>query len=960
MSFDYYSYGDPSIAKKMFDAIVMMTNDRAGFNSLAAISGSLAFLFLVCFGMWRQSFKEVGGWFFAILFIWHGFFLPKTTVNIVSQSNTALMTPVSNVPLGVAFMGNVTSSIGKWFATTSDTIFTPINNVTYSNTGMVFGANSYKELRSLTLHSLDPELQGDLSQYMANCVKYDIQLYKSYTLQQLLVEPDLLTLIGNTKEALMTPVFNTNTKTYETLTCKNAYASIKQRFTAVSQGPRPKSILNAKLKGWTGNSGFNAPSPVVNKTLEQIESQYGHIFGTVSRSYNSIIGQEMMVNAIRMGAFQGAQMSGDQQQMATALASAQAEAQLLQQHNTAADIAAKYLPIASDVIEAILIAIFPFVLVISILAGLQSLNALLQYAMMLLWVKLWPGLFAVVNGIAGTFMLTQGYTAARGATATNLSNHLDILGTANTTQALAGYMTMLVPPIAYGLVKLVQGGLGSAFSQLTSSISATASSAGSSVGSGNVNIGNAKYNTQEGNAHTSADMHRNTGYAGTTVSNTSGGKYFQSNLPVSASGSIAQSQEYSRQASEAQSRGEKLAASAKESFSAATGSALEYAQTKGDSYSKQLMASSSVSAQSRRAMQWADNAAQEILNNAGVANDLTAKKSLAGKLGLGLTGESISPIQFGANAGLSQEQAQRIQTMAQNAIKAARSQGYSLDNSIAEAVQNSDTFKHDLSNGNSMAQKISSSMSQGHEASKQSSLEYGRSEELSAKAAQTWKDSMTVNSSLPINNQTMPGIENTDLTNPDAVSHAAQQVSSGIGMTPAPSSFGQMSAQTKESLNQAPSEINSFYKGASQNVSQASKNGNNSVRSKAGAMGVDDLKGEFNGARNGNQSAINNQSGNLDQGQRDVRTAQGNVIDRGAKVAELNYQNRLFTGNFSGENRASFGDLGNVSGDSTIQTSGASIGPKLDADRTADPQRTANTTVVQTPVKELRKLHKRR
>ena len=207
--------------------------------------------------------------------------------------------------------------------------------------------------------------------------------------------------MGQTNQALTTPVFNSTTKALETKTCIDAYASIKPRVLSLASNPALLTALTADMRSDIVSSSGQMTSTQKNKVLTNMQATYTQMFFNASKSSQQIITQEAMVNAFKTASLQHAQFSGSPAQMQAAIASATAENQAVVQHNTAAVMASKYLPIVSNVIEAILIGLFPLVLGFAIVAGMAAFNAIWNYVATLLWIKLWPGLFAMINGIGG-------------------------------------------------------------------------------------------------------------------------------------------------------------------------------------------------------------------------------------------------------------------------------------------------------------------------------------------------------------------------------------------------------------------------------------------------------------------------------------------------------------------------------------------------------------------------------
>ena len=983
---DYYTYGNADVAKMMFDSKAMATGANSSFSGLASVTALLAFAFVLGYVIWRQNFMVLGGWFFGIVFIWYGFFLPKTNVTIVDQTNPTSTRVVSNMPLGIAIIGNITSSIGKWFVDINDVVFSPINDTNYSKTGLVFGANTYRELSSISLQKMSPELQNDLAQYMANCSFYDITLYKSYTVDDLMKSTDILTLIGNTKKALSSPVYDASTKEYTTLPCDQAYASIKTRFNAIAGNSLFRSYLSQRIKGWYVS---NTPMPLtyVNQTMGQMEASYGQIFSTTSRTATSIIGQHLMINALKMASLQNAQMSGSQQQMSASIASAQAEMSLLNQQSTAAVVASKYLPIMHNVIEAILLALFPMVIIMSILAGLSSLPSLLNYATTLLWVKLWPGMFAMVNGIASMFMVAQARGSTGGMTAASLSNSIDMLSTANATQTFAGWMSLFVPPLAWGLVQMAKGGVSSAFSQATSSAGATAQSEGGSVGVGRIDVGNAKYNTQSGNVRTDPSVAKTTGLAGTTTSDlVTGQSYFNSSLPVSASSSLSNASAFSARASESRQLASSYESQMQQASSAVQSNTWGFISSQDSSYMKDLMNSSTASAGDKAAYSQVRDIASKVSQENGITNSSDTTDALALGLSVGAATKGsakdkeaaaisatnnamLKKLGGSANLEESHKTSQKISSAVKQGLDAIEKSGVSFSSDVSNQVSSSQSYRNALSSGDRYAVGLQASQQQltsatiGHREalSNASNYEQSAAQEM-RKASQVAVDYGVVASQMLKDNPSM------SLDNPQSLQKFGGMLSEKMGINDTGSNSDALGSRVQSSLTNGATSVESLYREGSSNVGAASHSNQSAVKGLAGNLVGQNVGSGFQSFGQGVQNKINQTGQTVQTGDYNVAQEASNIYGKAAAIAPTDTQKlmNLDGSTFGFGNQNSPMDMSDKLQErsnhvNTLGDFNYSSGEQSDPKHLEDPARTKDTLVVDPPApKELRRLPRRR
>ncbi len=156
-------------------------------------------------------------------------------------------------------------------------------------------------------------------------------------------------------------------------------------------------------------------------------------------------------------------------------------------------IAAEALPLVRNVIEAVVYAIFPFVLLLMMLAQGRGLGLIIKsFVFALVWIQLWPPLYAILNYVA-TLASAQNLTAAAalpgGLQGLALDSAASIYNGAISDQAVAGYLVISIPIIATAIVK----GGEVAFQAVSgvASIQSAAQSEGGKLGSSSMSQGNA-------------------------------------------------------------------------------------------------------------------------------------------------------------------------------------------------------------------------------------------------------------------------------------------------------------------------------------------------------------------------------------------------------------------------------------------------------------------------------------
>ncbi|HHX9835675.1 TPA: conjugal transfer protein TraG N-terminal domain-containing protein, partial [Salmonella enterica subsp. enterica] len=135
---------------------------------------------------------------------------------------------------GLALPLSLTTRIGHAMVASYEMIFALPDSVTYSKTGMLFGAGLVA--RSTDFISRNPEITGLFQDYVQNCVTGDIFLNHKYSLEELMNSAEPYTLIFSRPSPLR-HVPNNNYKFLDRplqneqfITCLQAASVLKQRL----------------------------------------------------------------------------------------------------------------------------------------------------------------------------------------------------------------------------------------------------------------------------------------------------------------------------------------------------------------------------------------------------------------------------------------------------------------------------------------------------------------------------------------------------------------------------------------------------------------------------------------------------------------------------------------------------------------------------------------------------------
>ncbi|ENO7970148.1 conjugal transfer mating pair stabilization protein TraG [Salmonella enterica] len=520
------------------NAIAAFMSSRT-WDSIEKIALTLSVLVVAIVWVQRHNMMDLLGWV-AVFVLISLLVTVRTSVQIIDNSDLVKVHRVDNVPVGLALPLSLTTRIGHAMVAGYEMIFAQPDSVTYSKTGMLFGANLVT--KSTDFLSRNPEITSLFQDYVQNCVMGDIYLNHKYSLEELMESADPYTLIFSNPSPLR-GVFDKNN---HFLTCKDASVTLKDKLNLDTQnGGKTWHYYVRQLFG-----GRPDPNMLFSTMLGD---SYSYFYGS-SQSASQIIRQNVTINALREGITSYAARSGDTASLMNLATTSSMEKQRLA-HASIGQVALRSLPMMQTILTGIAIGIFPL-LVLAAVFNKLTLSVLKGYAFALMWLQSWPLLYAILNS-AMTF-----YARQNGAPVV-LSEMSQIQLKYSDLATTAGYISMMIPPLSWAMVKGLGAGFSGVYSHFASSAISPTAGAAAGVVDGNYSYGNMQTENVNGfswstNSTTSfGQMTYQTGSGATTTQTRDGNMVMdasgaQSRLPVNINATrqiAAAQQEMAREAS---------------------------------------------------------------------------------------------------------------------------------------------------------------------------------------------------------------------------------------------------------------------------------------------------------------------------------------------------------------------------------------------------------------------------
>ena len=448
--FEIYAYGNADTLNGVFNAIaaIMGGADYFGLIKTVAVTGVLVAAFA---GLFTPGRFHGWGWLLGFMLLYYGLFVPKADVVIVDKLGSQSPVVVGNVPIGVAFFGHYTSLVGDVMTRFFETAFQVIPaadaqlpaELAYQKNGVMFGNRLIQATRAINV--ADPQLRTDLINFVYNCTLYDLQ---DGTIDPAVFirSTDIWSLMGTPNPARFTTYGNP----VQVDTCPNVYLKLANRLPAELANAR--AILALQLNPTLDST---AALGAIDGQIEQ--AYYKTKIATAAQGAADLLRQNIMINLVQDTSSIVGQKINDPASLMIATARASATASTNASFMTMGRIAEQALPMVRNVIEAIIYAVFPFVFLLFLLAQGHGLGlAIKSFVLSLVWIQLWPPLYAILNYVA-TLASAKNLAAAAqlGASSQGLAleTAASIYHGAISDQAVAGYMVISIPIIATAIIK---------------------------------------------------------------------------------------------------------------------------------------------------------------------------------------------------------------------------------------------------------------------------------------------------------------------------------------------------------------------------------------------------------------------------------------------------------------------------------------------------------------------------
>lgn len=735
--FEYHTYpGNGEAVKTIFNMIAMLSGSDTLTGAIQAAS-LFGFMVMLCVAVYKLDLRDSFMTILSIMVIWLVVMTPKTTVLITESAGTGFtgkQYSVSNVPFGLAALASFTSGFGHDLTQKMEQVSAFPDDLNYSRTGMLFGARLYEQIKTARIE--DPVLTQDWALFMNQCSFFDIHMYRLYSIEELSRSTNILATLGKTNQAMFTNVTNVNptpiidpvtkqqrfqyAKTSTTMSCKDAYAELKRRTDELIKRVTIPSIANKVFATMDVNPAQGVGLDRTTALVRVGNTSFQYMLNNARFDTMKNIEQAAMTDLIRETSIINAQRNNNSAAVQRAFSQAQARSQYIAAQKNGASMAAWNLPILRSLAEAVLLGLFPLVVVIGLLSGIMALRSIGFYLMALMWVQLWAPVASIINLIMTVYGRKLMSSAAYAGSVTPSAAD-GILTAAVDAQAAAGAAMWLIPVIS-GAIVMGGRGLFNAFVGMTTGAKSTSEAAGSQAGAGNINGGNMNYNNASNNkfsidpVYSDPQMMSARGAVGNQSSNLyTGGSVSQiaaNTAPISFNMGANMARSFEQSSQQLQERSQMLSQTASEMRTAANTQGYQYLSSIGSNYSAMTSFMNSMSASERSTYQEGLNLAEQIGKSLNRTLSEAESHNIAMAFGAKVEGGVELPVFGGgklhANADnqFNVSEQTQVNDMISQAANAARSRGQTFNMDFAKTAQQTAQSQ----SSNTVAQQVSNSI----------------------------------------------------------------------------------------------------------------------------------------------------------------------------------------------------------------------------------------------------------
>lgn len=464
---EFITIGGGEYFVDIFNGLAMFT--RSGdFMAIVKIASALAFAMALLNAALMGSIYDAAKWFLTTFIITQVLLYPTASLHITDRTNPALVgAQVDNVPFVVAYTASTTSQVGFALTRGFEAVYSLPDDLQYSENGMIFGVNLLQAMSQARINNSN--LADSIGSFSQNCIFFDLQ-FNIYSFDDLRNSDDIWSFVKS--RAVENRFFSYTDQNGNTTypTCKDGASRLDNDWNHELNSPN--------------NLAFFAKKPNLTRAvLSSASADVSEYFLHVSKSSEQMMQQAMMINALH-----AATENYEAEQQVQLYQNARAQLQTKSTYQTLGAQAAVWIPILKIVIESVFYGAFPIVVLACLIPNLTG-SVLRGYFSTFIWLASWGPIYAILHRISMGHGQTYTLSLSENLGLT-LATQTGLEQTMSDMAAMAGYMSMFVPMLAFGIARGGAAAMSSMTTSFMSGIQGAASAAAHEGVTGNLNFGN--------------------------------------------------------------------------------------------------------------------------------------------------------------------------------------------------------------------------------------------------------------------------------------------------------------------------------------------------------------------------------------------------------------------------------------------------------------------------------------
>lgn len=460
-----YAWGYGEVVSEILTAVRGVLSDSDYWLKVSAIIGLSFFIVRLAFNDRILPVFELGKISFLIGLIWFLFLhAPDNDRHrfMVHDEVTGQDYIVSRVPLGLGTLLNYTTSLEKFILDGMEKFYSTPQSANYGSAGMHFSLALMDSLPDIRASVIDDLVQTNLNHYHRMCVVYQTEINNQIPLYRNSTNliNDLFDTAGAGSVLTIYETRQGNGTVQEVVECTEAGQRLKNDFNLLTDKAQELHMAMLNYKDKTAyEKNFRA---VANVYHQQAQG---------ARAY---LQQSMLMYSLRDSTVNTAKMMGlDPNHVAASFSVA--DQNFIMTMQTQGHLAKRMLPVVKAYVTCIIIGISWIVALLSI----AFLNFMQMKMLLILfcWLVFWTPMASILNFLIDLNLMRVSSVINQGADGLNIANNRAILKEVASISSILNYMAILIPTLAFALVKGSEYALVSAFSQLTGASSGAARSA---------------------------------------------------------------------------------------------------------------------------------------------------------------------------------------------------------------------------------------------------------------------------------------------------------------------------------------------------------------------------------------------------------------------------------------------------------------------------------------------------